>query len=96
MRIDPAVCQKILIAVEADAIAGTGQFIRPKIDGYDQAIVAHHVKYLWEEKLVTGVNATNQQSPYPEIKIMVQDITLAGRAYLDEREPEPPRRNFGF
>lgn len=94
MRIDPAVCQKILIAVEADAIAGTGQFIRPKIDGYDQATVAHHVKYLFEEKLVTGVNATNQQSPYPEI--MVQDITPAGRAYLDEREPEPPRRNFGF
>src|SRR3954468_18090331 len=36
MRVDPALCEKILIAVEADPMAGTGQFIRPSIDRYDQ------------------------------------------------------------
>lgn len=66
MRIDPLLCQKILIAVESDPNAGTGQFIRITVDDYDPASVAHHIKYLWDEKLVTGQNATNFQSPYPE------------------------------
>src|SRR5947209_5844994 len=94
MRIDPALCEKILIAVEGHPMAGTGQFIRPNIDGYDQTTVAHHVKYLWDCELVTGQDVTKMQSPHPEI--MIRDITPTGRAYLDDREPEPPRRNIGF
>ncbi len=85
MRIDPALCQKILIAVEADPMAGTGQFIRPSIEGYDQTTVAQHVKYLCESDLVTGQDVTHMNSPYPEI--MVKDITAAGRRYLHDREP---------
>jgi hypothetical protein len=44
--------------------------------------------------MVRGSDVTNQLSPYAEI--MVTDITPAGRKFLDEREPEQPRRKMGF
>jgi len=94
MRIDPLLCQKILIAVESDENAGSGQFIRPSIEGHEPKEIAHHIKYLWDEKLVEGQDCTNLQSLYPEI--MIQDITPAGRKFLDDREPEPPKRKIGF
>ncbi len=31
--------------------------------GLDGIEIAHHVKYLWDEKLITGDDATNLQSP---------------------------------
>lgn len=94
MRIDPAVCHKILVGVESDPNAGSGQFLRIGVEGYDPATVARHIKYLWDSEFVEGQNVTNMQSPYPEI--MVKDITPSGRAYFDEREPDPPRRKIGF
>jgi hypothetical protein len=94
MRIDPAVCHKILVAIEGDPNAGSGQFLRIEVEGYDATTVAHHIKDLWDSELLEGRDVTNMQSRYPEI--MVQDITPSGRAYLDEREPDPPRRRMGF
>jgi hypothetical protein len=64
------------------------------MDGYGQTEIAHHIKYLWDEKLVTGSDATHLQSPYPEILIL--DITPDGRRFLDEGEPEAPRKQIGF
>ena len=94
MRIDPALCQKILIAVESDPQAGSGQFLKVSVDGYESDVIAHHVKYLWDSKLIEGLDVTHLTSPYPQIGI--RDITPAGRSSLDEREPEPPRRKIGF
>lgn len=94
MRIDPVLCQKILIAIESDPKAGSGQSLSPSVDGYEIEQIAHHVKYLWDESLITGDEATHLQSPYPEI--LVFDITPDGRRFLDEREPEPPRKRIGF
>jgi hypothetical protein len=70
MRIDPVLCQKILVAVESDPQSGSGQFVRISLDDYGPAEVAHHIKYLWDEKLVTGSDVTNYQSPYPEILVV--------------------------
>jgi len=95
MRIDPTLCQKILIAVESDANAGSGQFLNITVDGYDANVIAQHVKYLWETEMLSGVDVTHMQSPcVPEIA--ATDITSAGRQFLDEREPEPPRNRIGF
>ncbi len=95
MRIDPVLCQKILIAVENDPDAGSGQFLNITVDGYDANAIANHVKYLWETEMISGVEVTHLQSPCtPEIA--VTDITPAGRSFLDEREPDPPRRKIGF
>jgi hypothetical protein len=94
MRIEPVLCQKILIAVEGDPNSGSGQFVRISVDGYDQNEVAHHIKYLWDEKMISGRDVTHLGSPYPEI--LIQDITAGGRRFLDEREPEPPRKRVGF
>jgi len=95
MRIDPVLCQELLIAVENDPNAGSGQSLSISVDGYDAKTVAHHVKYLWDEELITGSDeATHLQSPFPEI--LVFDITPDGRRFLDEREPESPRRRIGF
>jgi hypothetical protein len=94
MRIDPVLCHKILIAVEADPNAGSGQFIRVSLEGYEQNEVAHHIKYLWEEKMVSGRDVSNFQSPYQEI--LIQDITPAGRRLLDGLEPEAPSKKHGF
>ena len=65
MRIDPVLCQKILIAIESDPKAGSGQSLSPSVDGYEIEQIAHHVKYLWDESLITGDEATHLQSPYP-------------------------------
>jgi hypothetical protein len=94
MRIDPVLCQKILIAVEEDPMSGSGQFVRPSLDGYGQDAIAHHIKYLWDEKMLTGRDVTHLQSPYPDI--LIQDITPAGRRFLDALEPEQPRKKVGF
>jgi hypothetical protein len=94
MRIDPVLCQKILIAVESDPQSGSGQFIRISLDDYVPTEVAQHIKYLWDEKLVTGSDVTNYQSPYTEILLL--DITPAGRRYLDERDSEAPQKPIGF
>jgi hypothetical protein len=94
MRIDNNLCQRILIDVEADPMGGTGQFLNLSVDGYDDTTIAHHVKYLWDAKLVTGVDVTHHGSPYAEIR--VQDLTPKGRAFLDEREPERAPKKFGF
>ena len=95
MRIDPTLCQEILIAVESDPNAGSGQFLNITVDGYDANVIAQHVKYLWETEMLSGVDVTHLQSPcVPEIA--VTDITSAGRQFLDEKEPEPPRNRIGF
>ena len=94
MRIDPVLCQKILIAVESDPNAGCGQSLGISVDGYDEKTVAHHVKHLFDEGLITGDDATHLTSPFPEV--LVFDITPDGRRFLDEVEPEPTRRKIGF
>jgi hypothetical protein len=94
MRIDPALCQKLLIMVEGDPKAGSGQFLTINVDGYEEKEVAHHIKYLWDTKLIKGQDVTHLSSPYPEIK--VQDITPAGRSYLDENEPKQAGNKIGF
>lgn len=95
MRIDPTLCKKILIAVESHPDAGSGQLLSISVKGYDANTIAQHVKYLWEKKLISGLDVTYQQSPcVPEIA--VTDITAAGRELLDESEPKPPRNKIGF
>jgi hypothetical protein len=95
MRIDPLLCQKILVAVESHPDAGSGQFLPISVDGYEAKEIAQHIKYLWETKMVSGIDVTHMQSPcVPEIAVM--DITPAGRQLLDDKEPEPPRGKIGF
>ena len=94
MRIDPELCRAILIAVEGDPEEGTGKGVRVNLDGYERDVIAHHVKYLWDQKLLAGHDVTNLQSPYPEI--LITAITPKGRHYLDETEPERPKRKIGF
>ena len=95
MRIDPKLCHAILVAIESSPNAGSGQFLDISVDGYEPIAIAHHVKYLYERKLVSGVNVTHMQSPcIPEIA--VTDITAAGRDILDNNEPGPPRNKIGF
>jgi hypothetical protein len=94
MRIDPAVCERILIAVESDPQAGTGQAISIVVEGSEWKIIAHHTKYLIDVGMLEGVKVTNFQSAFPEF--ILTDITPQGRAYLDEREPETSRRKIGF
>jgi hypothetical protein len=70
-------------------------FRQISLDGYDDSVVAQHIKYLWQSKLVSSVYVTHMQSPcVPEIA--ATDITPGGRAYLDANEPEPPRNKMGF
>lgn len=94
MRIDPVLCQKILIAVEGDEKAGSGGSVNVSIEGYEPKEIGHHLKYLLDEQLVKGQDCTPLTSPYPQI--MIFDITPDGRRFLDEREPESPRRKIGF
>ena len=94
IRIDPALCRAILVAIESDPKAGSGQGLQIVIDGYDWSTIGQHVAYLWDEELIDGIDATNMQSPHKEI--LVRDITPNGRKYLDETEPEPPKRKIGF
>jgi hypothetical protein len=95
MRVDPILCKHILVAVENHPNAGSGQFLNLSVDGYDANAVAQHIKYLWETKMISGVDVTHMQSPcVPEIA--VTDITAAGRAYLDQTEPDSPRNKIGF
>ena len=97
MRIDPALCKNILVAVEADPNAGSGQILNIAIEGYDSNVIAQHITYLWETKKIKGIDVTHHQSPCtPEIA--VTDITAAGRQFLDqdELEPELPPKQFGF
>jgi hypothetical protein len=94
MRIDPVLCQKVLIAVESDPNAGSGQFLSISVDGYDEETTAHHIKYLFDEGLITGDANDFLNAPFPQTLIL--DLTPAGRGFLDEREPEPPGRKIGF
>ena len=94
MRIDPELCRRILIAIEGDENAGSGRLLKIVVDGYEERTIAHHVKYLWDEKLITGDEMTNLSSPYAEIA--VKDITPVGRRFLDQSESEAPRRKIGF
>ena len=95
MRIDPNLSHAILVAIEGHPNAGSGQFLSISVEGYEPIAIAHHIKYLWEKKLVSGVDVTHMQSPcIPEIA--VTDITASGRDLLDKNEPEPPRRKIGF
>jgi hypothetical protein len=95
MRIDPILCKQILIAVENHPNAGSGQILDLSIEGYDASAVAQHIKYLWETKMISGVDVTHQLSPcVPEIS--ATDITAVGREYLDQTEPEAPRNRIGF
>jgi hypothetical protein len=81
MRIDPVLCRQILVAIEADPNAGGGQILSISIDGYDEKTIAHHVKYLWETNLISGVEITCMDSPcVPEIG--ATDITHTGRSFL--------------
>ena len=103
MRIDPTLCRQILVAIEADPNAGGGQILDISIEGCDETTIAHHVKYLWETDMISGVKVTSMDSPcVPEIG--ATDITPAGRSLLDqteaeaetEAEEEPPRNKIGF
>lgn len=86
MRIDAALCEKILLVIEGDPNAGAGQPLSIAIDGYERSTIAHHVKHLFDDGMVTGDVATNLLSPFPEI--FVFDLTPDGRRFLEEREPE--------
>ena len=86
MRIDAALCEKILLAIEGNPNAGAGQLLSLTIDGYEQSTIAHHVKHLFDDGMVRGDVATKLQSPFPEI--LVFDLTPDGRRFLEEREPE--------
>ena len=94
MRIDPELCRAILIAIESDPNAGSGQGLQIAIDGCDWSTFGQHIAYLWDEKLIDGINVTHMQSPHKEI--LVRDITPKGRKYLDETEPQPHKRRIGF
>ena len=97
MRIDPALCRAILVKIEGDPKAGSGQGLQIAIDNYDQNVVGQHIAYLYDEKLIDGIDVTHMQSPYKEI--LIRDITPKGRKYLDETEPPPqgpPKRKIGF
>jgi hypothetical protein len=94
MRIDPALCRTILIAVEGDPKAGSGHFLTITVDGYDEKTIAHHVKHLFDEGLILGQDVGHLNSPYPEIRI--QDITPEGRNSLDKSEPAAPHSKIGF
>jgi Hypothetical protein (DUF2513) len=94
MGIDPAICRTILVMIEGDPGAGTGRALTVTVDGYGTDVIAHHVKYLWDEGLVEGMDVGHNQSPYPEI--LVTDITAAGRKHLDATEPGGPKRKIGF
>jgi len=94
MRIDPVLCQKILIAVESHADAGSGQFIRISVDGYDEKTIAHHVKHLFDEGLITGDENKFLNTPFPQTLIL--DISPDGRRHLDQMEPDKPRNKIGF
>ena len=94
MRIDPELCRVILIAIESDPKAGSGQGLQIAIDGFEWSTIGQHIAYLWGEKLIDGINVTHMQSPHKEI--LVRDITQKGRKYLDETEPELPKRRIGF
>lgn len=94
MRMNPELLEKILIAVESDPNAGSGQSVSIAVEGYRRDVIAHHVKYLVETDMLRAQETTHLTSPYPEF--LVFDITPAGRAFLDEREPEPPKRSIGF
>jgi Hypothetical protein (DUF2513) len=94
MRIDNVLCAKILIAVEEHPDEGTGDFIRPSIDGYDAKQLNHHIKYLFDEGMIEGQDVTVWSSEGTEI--MIQSITPAGRRYLDSLVPEPERKRVGF
>ena len=87
-------CQKLLIAIESDENAGSGKTLEISVEGHDAKEIAHHIKYLYDEQLVTGIDVTHMASPYAEI--LITDITPAGRKFLDDREPEPPKRRIGF
>jgi hypothetical protein len=87
MRIDPILCRHILAAIEADPNAGGGQILDVSIEGYDENTIAHHVKYLWETDMISGVEITCMTSPcVPEIG--PTDITPAGRSFLIQDEAE--------
>jgi len=95
MRMDPVLCQKILAVVESDPVAGSGKPVSlSSVEGYEAKEMALHVKYLWDEGFIKGIECTHLTSPYPEI--LVTDITPAGRKYLDANELAPPRRKIGF
>lgn len=95
MRIDHDLCRAILVAVESNPQAGTGAILNVQIDGYEPLVIAQHVKHLWEQELISGIDVTHMQSPcVPEIA--VRDITPAGREYLDRTEPEAPKQKIGF
>jgi hypothetical protein len=86
MRIDQLLCEKILLAIESDPNAGTGQSLNLTLDGYEQPAVAHHVKRLFDDGMIAGIVATHNRSPFPEI--LVLDLTPDGRRLLEKGEPE--------
>ena len=48
MRIDPLLCQKLLIAIESDENAGSGKTLEISVEGHDAKEIAHHIKYLYD------------------------------------------------
>jgi hypothetical protein len=97
VRIDPAVCQKILVAVEGHTNAGTGRGVTVTVEGYEPKVIGQRIYHLVETGMLKGIAVTNMQSPHPEY--MITDITPNGRAYLDSLEeaaPEASPEKFGF
>ena len=69
MRIDPILCKNILNAVENHPNAGSGQFLNLSVDGYDEHAVVHHIKYLWETKMISGIDvATTDHHACPKLR----------------------------
>ncbi|MGA2183968.1 MAG: DUF2513 domain-containing protein [Bryobacteraceae bacterium] len=94
MTIDKVLCHKILIEVRKNPNAGSGQFFEISVDGYNERTTADHIKYLFDKGLIKGEDNRPLASLLP--RILIQDITPDGCRFLDEMEPEPPRRKIGF
>jgi hypothetical protein len=87
MRIDEKLKRKILVEIESDRKAGTGQGLDISVKGYDDETVAQHIKYLWDDGLIKGIDGRTQEAPN---NIIVQAISPEGRRYLNATEPTMP------
>ena len=96
MCIDQILCQKILVAVESDPIAGTGQRVNIDVDDYESNVIGQHIHYLVETKMLKGIDVTNMGSPHREY--IITEITPEGRAHLDTLETQGPAtpKRYGF
>ena len=79
VRIDPVLLQKILTAVEDD---DGNVWMDVEIGGYEDKVVAAHIKHLVHAGHLEATEVTNLDSPYLEFRIT--GMTPKGRAHLEE------------